>query len=145
MTARKLTRVSETMEDYLEAIYHISEEEGGGVKPGLISSRLGVHKSTVTVALRHLDALKLICYSPYQEVHLTVEGFKHAESIIKRHEVFYRFLKEVLEVDDELAEQTACRMEHALPAEIVDRFVEYVSKQIAIKQSDRVAKEKKSS
>jgi len=141
MTARKQTNISETMEDYLEAIYHISEEEGGGVKPGLISSRLRVHKSTVTVALRHLDALKLICYSPYQEVHLTVEGFKHAESIIKRYEVFYRFLKEVLEVDDELAEKTACRMEHALPAEIVDSFIEYVSKQIALKQSGKVAAE----
>jgi len=127
------------MEDYLEAIYHISAEEGGGVKPGLISRRLGVHKSTVTVALRHLDALKLICYSPYQEVHLTVEGFKHAESIIKRHEVFYRFLKEVLEVDDALAEKTACRMEHALPPVIVDRFFEYVSKQIALKQSEHDA------
>ena len=139
MMTRKQTRVSETMEDYLEAIYHISEEEGCGVKPGLIASRLGVHKSTVTVALRHLDALKLICYSPYQEVHLTVDGFKHAESIIKRHEVFYRFLKEVLEVDDELAEKTACRMEHALPTEIVDRFVDYVTNQIMLKQLDQVA------
>jgi len=142
MTARKQTNISETMEDYMEAIYHISAEEGGGVKPGLISSRLGVHKSTVTVALRHLDALKLISYSPYQEVHLTVEGFKHAESIIRRHEVFYRFLKEVLEVDGTLAEKTACRMEHALPVEIVDRFVEYVSKQIALKQSTELPQSK---
>jgi len=138
MSARKQTHISEAMEDYLEAIYHISAEKGGGVKPGLISSRLGVHKSTVTIALRHLDTLKLICYSPYQEVHLTVEGFKHAESVIKRHEVFYRFLKEVLDVDNETAEKTACRLEHALPTEIVDRFVEYVSSQIALKDKDKV-------
>jgi DtxR family Mn-dependent transcriptional regulator len=141
MAARKQAHISEAMEDYLEAIYHISAEEGGGVKPGLISSRLGVHKSTVTIALRHLDALKLICYTPYQEVHLTVEGFKHAESVIKRHDVFYRFLKEVLEVDDELAEKTACKLEHALPAEIVDRFIDYVRNQIALKQLEKDTKD----
>ena len=136
MSARKQTCLSEAMEDYLEAIYHISAEECGGVKPGLIASRLGVHKSTVTVALRQLDAQKLICYTPYQEVHLTVEGFKHAESIIKRHNVFYRFLKEVLEIDDLLAETVACRLEHALPTEIVDKFVEYVQTQVSLKQKD---------
>ena len=136
MSARKQTSLSEAMEDYLEAIYHISAEECGGVKPGLIASRLGVHKSTVTVALRQLDAQKLICYTPYQEVHLTVEGFKHAESIIKRHNVFYRFLKEVLEIDDLLAETVACRLEHALPTEIVDKFVEYVQTQVSLKQKD---------
>ena len=134
MSARKQTRLSEAMEDYLEAIYHISAEEGGGVKPGLVANRLGVHKSTVTIALRQLDALKMVSYSPYQEVHLTIEGFKHAESVIKRHDVFYRFLKDVLEVDDELAEKTACRLEHALPPEIVDRFVDYVHSQIARKE-----------
>ena len=139
MSARKHTQLSEAMEDYLEAIYHISVEEGGGVKPGLISSRLGVHKSTVTIALRQLDSLKLISYSPYQEVHLTVEGFKHAESVIKRHKVFYHFLKDVLEIDHELAEHTACRLEHALPAEIVDRFVDYVHEQVALKKNDKVA------
>lgn len=135
MATRKQTPLSETMEDYLEAIYHISAEEGG-VKPGRIATRLGVHKSTVTIALRHLEALKMISYSPYQEVHLTVAGFKHAESVIKRHEVFYRFLKDVLEVDDSLAEQTACRLEHALPPEIVDRFVDYVRDQVTRKQNE---------
>ncbi len=138
MSARKQTQLSEAMEDYLEAIYHISVEEGGGVKPGLISNRLGVHKSTVTIALRQLDAMKMISYSPYQEVHLTVEGFKHAESVIKRHRLFYHFLKDVLEVDDELAQKTACRLEHALPPEIVDRFADYVRDQVALKQKGRV-------
>ena len=136
MSTRKKAHLSEAMEDYLEAIYHISTEEGGGVKPGLIANRLVVHKSTVTIALRQLEALKMISYLPYQEVHLTVEGFKHAESVIKRHEVFYHFLKDVLEVDDDLAEATACRLEHALPAEIVDRFVDYVKAQVTLKEKD---------
>ena len=136
MSNRKLARLSEAMEDYLEAIYHISSDQGGGVKPGLIANRLGVHKSTVTIALRQLETLKMISYSPYQEVHLTVIGFKHAESVIKRHEVFYHFLKDVLDIDDELAEATACRLEHALPAEIVDQFVEYVKAQVMHKKKD---------
>jgi DtxR family Mn-dependent transcriptional regulator len=134
MTTQKQTRLSEAMEDYLEAIYHIASEGGGGVKPGFIASRLDVHKSTVTIALRHLEALKMISYSPYREVHLTVLGFKHAESVIQRHEVFYRFLKDVLGVDNMLAEKAACRLEHALPTEIVNRFVDYVQAQVSHKQ-----------
>ena len=137
MSAHKQSHLSETMEDYLEVIYHISSEVKGGVKPGQIAIRLGVHKSTVTIALRHLAALKMISYSPYQEVHLTVDGFKQAEMIIKRHEVFHLFLKDVLGVDDALAEQTACRLEHALPAEIVDRFVEYVHDQVTLKRKKK--------
>ena len=137
MAANKQDHLSDTMEDYLEVIYHISAEVKGGVKPGQIASRVGVHKSTVTIALRHLEALKMISYSPYQEVHLTVDGFKQAESIIKRHEVFYHFLKDVLEVDDALAEQVACKLEHALPPEIVDRFVDYVRDQLTLKRTQK--------
>jgi len=140
MTPRRNSQLSEAMEDYLEAIYHISHEQGGGVKPGLISLRLGVHKSTVTIALRQLDHMKLISYSPYQEVHLTVDGFKHAESVIKRHNVFFHFLRDVLEIETELAERTACRLEHALPAEIVDRFVTYVHDEIEKKREKNLAK-----
>jgi DtxR family Mn-dependent transcriptional regulator len=125
------------MEDYLEAIYHISHEQGGGVKPGLISLRLGVHKSTVTIALRQLDRMKLISYSPYQEVHLTVDGFKHAESVIKRHTVFFHFLRDVLDIETDLAERTACRLEHALPPEIVDQFVIYVHNEMERKLKQR--------
>ncbi|MCL2348381.1 MAG: metal-dependent transcriptional regulator [Planctomycetaceae bacterium] len=127
--------ISEAMGDYLEAIYHISREQGGGVRPGLISARLGVHKSTVTIALRHLDALKLIRYSPYQEVHLTENGFQHAESVIRRHRIFYRFLRNVLDIENDLAEKTACRLEHAIPPEIVDRFADFVAEQIASRKN----------
>ena len=124
---KKTADLSEAMEDYLEAIYHISREEGGGVKPGLIAQRMKVHKSTVTIALRNLDALKLINYSPYHEVHLTVEGFHRAESVIYRHKIFYRFLHDVLEIETDLAEKTACRLEHALPPQIVERFATFVN------------------
>ncbi|MDR1493929.1 MAG: metal-dependent transcriptional regulator [Planctomycetaceae bacterium] len=137
MSARRHNKLSEAMEDYLEAIYHISHEQGGGVKPGLISLRLGVHKSTVTIALRQLDRMKLISYSPYQEVHLTVDGFKHAESVIKRHTVFFHFLRDVLDIETDLAERTACRLEHALPPEIVDQFVIYVHNEMERKLKQR--------
>ncbi|MDR1958705.1 MAG: metal-dependent transcriptional regulator [Planctomycetaceae bacterium] len=139
--ARKRTDLSEAMEDYLEAIYHISNEEKGGARPGLIAQRMKVHKSTVTIALRHLHALSLISYSPYQEVHLTVEGFRHAESVIRRHDLFRRFLLDVLEVEPVLAEKTACRLEHALPQQIVERFTLFVDEYLETKSNSDAKKE----
>lgn len=127
MTNRKRPEQSEAMEDYLKTIYQIADEEGEGVKPGFIAKRLNVHKSTVTIALRNLETQGLINYSPYQEIHLTVKGFKHAEDIMKRHAVVYNFLKNTLKIENELAEQTACRLEHILPNEIIQRLEEHVN------------------
>ncbi|MFZ5450330.1 MAG: DtxR family transcriptional regulator [Thermodesulfobacteriota bacterium] len=110
------------MEDYLEAIFHIVlESQVARVKD--IASRLKVHKSSVTAALRNLADHKLVNYAPYEVVTLTPQGAILAQDVVRRHEALRDFFVKVLTIDEALAEEVACRMEHAMPRVIVDRLI----------------------
>lgn len=122
-----------TMEDYLEAIYHLVNEHGSA-RSRMIVERLGVHKSTVTTALQHLASLGFIEYAPYQEVTLTTKGIQEARGVVRRHEIFFRLLRDLLEVESKEAEELACVMEHSLPPHIVDQFAALVEKALQRKK-----------
>jgi len=121
------------MEDYLEAIYHIVKEHGYA-RSGQISARLGVHKATVTPALRTLQAQGFIDYEPYQDVKLTAKGEKEAKGIVKRHDIFYRLLHVLLGLEQNEASKMACEMEHAIPPQLVRKFTAVVEN--ALKQKE---------
>jgi len=117
-----------SMEDYLEAIAKLREEENE-VRVTQISKRLGVKKPSVTAALHKLSEDGLVKHRRYGLVELTREGRRIAEEVMRRHEVLFRFLSEVLDVDREIAQEDACKMEHSLShtgLERLAKFVEFV-------------------
>jgi DtxR family Mn-dependent transcriptional regulator len=117
--------LSASLEDYLEAIFHIVREKQAA-RPKDIASRLEVGNSSVTGALKALAARELVNYAPYDVVTLTPSGEEAARDVVRRHESLREFFLKVLAADPELAEEAACRMEHAVPGELVDRFVRFV-------------------
>lgn len=123
MTATETLTAS--LEDYLEAIFHIIAEKHA-VKPRDIARRLKVSYASVTGALRSLSEKKLINYSPYDLITLTEEGEVAAKDVVRRHEILHDFFVEVLAVPEADADVAACRMEHSIPRDIVERFVRFV-------------------
>lgn len=117
--------LSASLEDYIEAIYHIVAEKQA-VRAKDIARRLGVKNSSVTAALRSLAEKGLINYAPYDVITLTAEGKRLSEDIIQRHEALRDFFVKVLSLDEELSDKAACKMEHALPREILDPLTEFV-------------------
>ena len=118
MVAQALTA---SLEDYLEAIFVIaSEKKVARVKE--IAKRLGVHKSTVTAALHALADRHLVNYVPYEVITLTSEGKRIGKEMARRHEALRGFLTRVLGIDEETAGDTACKMEHVIPAKVMTRF-----------------------
>ncbi len=117
--------LSASLEDYLEAIFHIVREKHAA-RPKDISKRLKVGNSSVTGALKALAARDLVHYAPYDLVTLTSAGEEAARDVVHRHESLREFFIKVLAADPGLAEDAACRMEHAIPAELVNRFVRFV-------------------
>ena len=115
--------LSAAMEDYLEAIFHLEQAEGAA-KPQKIADRIEVHKSTVTTALRNLSQAGLVNYAPYQAVTLTQAGRQVAWEVVSRHRGLYQFLRGVLGLPEDEAQQSACRMEHAVSSQTVHRLVE---------------------
>jgi DtxR family Mn-dependent transcriptional regulator len=117
--------LSASLEDYLEAIFHIVRKKQAA-RPKDISKWLSVGNSSVTGALKTLAAKQLVNYAPYDVVTLTPSGERVARDVVRRHETLREFFVKVLAAEPELAENAACEMEHAVPAELVDRLVRFV-------------------
>lgn len=117
--------ISPAMEDYLEAILRLSRE-GGVARARDIASSLGVKRSSVTGALRHLAEMKLVNYRPYELITLTAKGRGAARRVTSRHEVLARFFREVLGVPAPTADADACRIEHGFSRETIDRLTVFM-------------------
>lgn len=124
MAASDDLKLSASLEDYLEAIFCIVREKQA-VRAKDISKRLDVARSSVTGALHALAERDMINYAPYDVITLTEEGAKVAAEVARRHDVLRDFLVKVLSVDQDQADETACHMEHAIPGDIIDRFVAF--------------------
>jgi DtxR family Mn-dependent transcriptional regulator len=118
-------RLSDSLEDYLEAIHHIIRAKGAA-RGKDISERLKVNRSSVTGALRALAEKKLVNYAPYDLVTLTPQGGRVAERVIHRHEVLKDFICRVLGLEERIAEENACRMEHAASDPVLDRLAQFI-------------------
>ena len=117
--------LSESLEDYLEAILGI-EQQRQTVRPKEIAQRLSVSAPSVTAALRRLAGRGLVNYAPYDPVTLTPRGRRMARDVRRRHDALRRFFVDLLRIDPQEADQVSCRMEHALPADVLARFVEFM-------------------
>jgi DtxR family Mn-dependent transcriptional regulator len=125
---QKKIKLSASLEDYLETIYHIISEKGVA-RAKEIASTLKVSRSSVTEAFRSLAQKGLINYAPYEVITLTPRGKEMAEDVIRRHQALKDFFIKVLAVNDKIAEDGACRVEHVAPREIIERlsmFVDFI-------------------
>ncbi len=118
--------ISAAQEDYLEAIL-VLEAANGRVRVRDLAERLSVHKSTVTAALKGLTEKMLIDYEPYGRIALTRQGRHAAERVSADHAVAKAFLTDVLLVDAATAEENACRMEHVMDRDVLNRLVSFAA------------------
>jgi len=112
------------LEDYIETIYHITEEKLVA-RSKEIATRLDVSRASVTEALRALSRRELINYEPYEAITLTPQGKRAAKDVIFRHQALRQFFIEVLALDEAIAEDGACRIEHAAPRAIIDQLIHF--------------------
>lgn len=117
-------KLSASLEDYLEAIYLCSQAHGEA-RSKEIMERLGVSGPSVTEALRLLSEKGLVNYTRYEAITLTEQGTILARDVLYRHETLRDFFIEVLGVDHQTADEGACRMEHAVSPNIIERMVNY--------------------
>lgn len=116
--------LSASLEDYIEAIYHIIDEKLVA-RSKEIAARLDVSRASVTEALRALAKKGLINYEPYEAITMTALGKEVAEDVIFRHEALKSFFIEVLAIDKTVAEEAACKVEHTAPQEVITKMVSF--------------------
>jgi DtxR family transcriptional regulator, Mn-dependent transcriptional regulator len=118
------TELSASLEDYIEVIYHLVEESDvARVKD--IAERLNVRNASVTGALHALADRELVNYAPYDATTLTPQGLRVAEDVVRRHRTLRDFFVNVLSIEETAADEAACRMEHAVPAEVLQSLSDF--------------------
>lgn len=123
--AESMEGLSENLEDYLETIL-VLQNENTVARVKDIAEKLGVLSGTVTSALRSLSEKKLINYKPYSFITLTKKGEIIAKEVLRRHHVVKDFLQCVLLLDEDKAEENACRMEHSMDKVAINRLVQFI-------------------
>ena len=125
----KKQNLSASLEDYLEAILNITNKTDVARSRDIAKS-LGVSRASVTGALRVLKEKGLANYKPYGYVTLTESGQAAATEIVRKHNILKSFFIDVLGVETEVAHKAACKAEHELDPEIIQKllsFIEFVT------------------
>ena len=117
--------LSNNMEDYLEAI-SVLDERKKYVRVKDIAKYMKVKMPSVTGALKSLAKKNLVNHEKYEYVELTQQGAIIAQEIRRRHDATLRFLTEILSMDPALAEEDACRIEHAISKTALDRLLKLI-------------------
>lgn len=118
---------SESVEDYLEAIYNIQKGKGYA-RTTDIKKSMGHSAASVTEMFQKLDREGYVNYEKYGGVTLTKEGMRIAVLVTTRHKILTNFL-EILGIPSGIATEDACKIEHNVHQETMERltrFVEFV-------------------
>jgi len=99
-------------EDYLEAMLML-KEKNGFIRSVDVANHLGVSKPSVTFTTKRLRENGYIVMDKDGLITLTESGMMIASKTLSRHVTLTRFLVN-LGVDQETAENDACRLEHDL-------------------------------
>jgi DtxR family Mn-dependent transcriptional regulator len=112
---------SQTVEDYLKAIYSL-ESQDARVKTSLLAKRLGLTPGSVSDMLKRLSVADspLIDYRHHRGVTLTAAGRRVALSVVRRHRLLETFLHRMLGFGWDEVHQEAEILEHHLSERVTD-------------------------
>ena len=122
MTA-PLPPLSRSVEDYLKAIYGLSETaDEQGVATSEIAEKLALAPASVTGMIKRMAESGLLEHEPYRGVKLTDEGQKAALAVMRRHRILETYLIRKLGYDWANVHEEAERLEHAVSDTLIERM-----------------------
>jgi len=124
-------KLSPSHEDYLEAIYDLSQGSIS-VRSVDVATRLGVSRASVNKAVGLLRDAKLIDQQPYGGITLTEQGHALAAQVRRCHTILRTFLEKILGVAPEVAEDEACHIEHSISDDTLEKLASFVEKTLGV-------------
>ena len=121
-----MEKISMSHEDYLEAIIMLGGTEEVPIRSVDVAKRMGVSKASVNKAIGLLKERGLVDQPYYGDITLTPEGVAYGEAVYKRHRYLTAFLSKVLGISPDVAEDEACKMEHAISDDSFEKWVAYI-------------------
>lgn len=122
-------KLTESMEDYLEAVLILSSQLPC-VRSVDVASYLGYSKPSVSHAVKTMISRGLLEVTASKQLVLTPQGEEIAKATYQRHVFFTQMLTNI-GVDTKIAEEDACRIEHVISEETFQAIQAYFSQKNA--------------
>ncbi len=112
-------------ENYLKVLLELSG--GDEVRSSDVAEALGITKASVSCMMKRLRDEGYITKEKYGAVTLTGKGLNEAANVKKRYNLLKSFFVRILGVDTATAAEDACRIEHIISPESLDKIDEQLS------------------
>jgi DtxR family Mn-dependent transcriptional regulator len=124
MTTRRVNLNTESVDNYLKAIFTLGGPDQERVTSTALAERLGVAPASITNMLQKLAASPspLVEYERRRGVRLSLAGRRRALEIVRHHRLLEAFLYEVLDYPIEEVHDEAERLEHFISERFEERI-----------------------
>jgi DtxR family transcriptional regulator, Mn-dependent transcriptional regulator len=113
-------------ENYLKAIYHLSEDGNKDVSTNSIAEALSTKPASVTDMIGKLSKKGVIDYKKYQGVKISESGRLAALQVLRKHRLWEVFLVEKLKFSWDEVHEVAEQLEHIKSPLLIKRLDEYL-------------------
>ena len=117
--------LTESLEKYLLAIYELSKT-GKNIKVKNVSEYLNIGGPSTADAIKALREKGVVNYVPYGNISLTEKGASFIEIKKYRHNTIFRFLNEVLGINQAVAQKNTSAIEYSMTEDVLIRFVHFL-------------------
>jgi DtxR family Mn-dependent transcriptional regulator len=118
--------LSFTEENYIKAIYKLSEAGDGAVSTNAIAEAMQTKAASVSDMLRRLNEKDIINYAKYRGVTLTDQGRKVALQLVRKHRLWEVFLVDKLKFNWDEVHEVAEELEHITSELMIRRLDEFL-------------------
>lgn len=123
-----VSELSTSTQNYLKAVWTLSEWSDAPVTPTLIAERTELKLSSVSDAVRRLTSQGLLDHTPYGAVELTETGHSYAVAMVRRHRLIETFLVKMLGYGWDQVHDEAEHLEHAVSDFMIERIDELLGR-----------------
>lgn len=126
MCKTRILKLTQSEENYLKAIFTLSQENKGTISTNDLAEKMMTKASSVTDMLKKLGEKNLLEYQKYQGCQLTDLGSSCALAIIRKHRLWETFLVDKLNFGWDEVHEIAEQLEHIQSAELTNRLDEFL-------------------
>lgn len=113
-------------ENYLKAIYHLSEGGSKAVLTNEIAEAMKTKAASVTDMIKKLSSKRFILYEKYYGVKVTKQGKGEALMLIRKHRLWETFLVQKLGFSWDEVHEIAEQLEHIQSPLLIQRLDEFL-------------------
>ena len=121
-----MSKITPSLEDYLETILFL-QQKNASVRVTDVAVSMSISKPSVNKAINNLKEQGYVLHEHYGLLSLTPKGAEAAQNVASRHIVINRFLRDLLGIDPEIAEEEACKIEHVIGSETLEKLAAYLN------------------